>query len=424
MTYAMTGCHGLLDVSDPTLTRDKDIANASGANARRLDVVNTVNDVVSATMVDVARLTDEWIQDAPATASLDFLDRRDSDGFENAIGTSDLHLGNLDQIYFRTSIAIPAVRAYTPDSLKGDFLAQLYALRGYAILQAAEDLCPGFPLNDVGANNESLFGGPLTTDSAIALASTQLDSAVKYVHDSVQIAALARVVKGRALLDQGRYAEAAAVVAPVATQDVYQTDGTTNTLWARMRPGVWSRNGINFAVGDREGGNGLPFVSAHDPRIPLVLGGARATQRSDTLYKTTKYTSSNSPVTLASGIEARLIEAEARIQAADTSWFGILNTLRTTAIVPAMSEITMMPTTQADQIDLLYSERGFWLYATGRRLGDLRRLIRNYGRDPEMVFPTGAYPLGGTYGSATAIPFIFASQRQSNPNILSGCTLR
>jgi len=406
-------------VSDPTYVRDADIANPTGANARRLDVVYYLNTNAATLAMDVALITDEWIFDKPI-GQFDYLDKRDSEGFETAAGTNDQHLGWWDRVYYKTSIAIPAVRVYTPDSLKGDFLAQLYAIRGYAALQIAEDICPGFPLNDVTSNNEPLFSGPLTTDSALALASAQLDSAIKYVKDSVRVAVLARVAKGRALLDQGRYAEAAAVVASVPTDSVYQTDGNSNAIYTNMRVGRWSRGGANRAVGEREGGNGLPFVSANDPRIPIAVGGPMATNMADTLFITTKYVSSTAPLILASGIEARLVQAEAALNAGDATWIDQLNALRAPLGLATLVE----PSTTTGKVDLLYRERAFWLYLTGRRLGDLRRLIQHYGRNAETVFPTGPFYAGGTYGTATAIPFVFAGERLSNPHIAAGCTTR
>lgn len=45
--------------------------------------------------------------------------------------------------------------------------------------------------------------------------------------------------------------------------------------------------------------------------------------------------------------------------------------------------------------NLTFCERAFWMFGTGHRLGDLRRLIRQYGRTAETIFPTGAYPKGG-----------------------------
>jgi len=410
-----------LDVSNPTLVRDSDIANPSGANAQRMNVVWVMNMNMPFAAEEVARITDEWVRDYPV-GGYDYLDQRKSEAYEQQQGTSDSHLGAMDQVYWSTSLAIGAVRAYTPDSLKPDFLGQLYATRGYVALQAAEDICPGFPLNDVAVDNQPLYSGPLTTDSALVIANAALDSAVKYATDSMEFVALARVTKGRALLDQGKYAEAAAIVGPVATSTVYRTSGTFNRMAGDMNPGAWQRGSFNYAVGNHDGGNGLDFVSANDPRVPLVLGGARATNTADTLYKTTKYTRT-SQIVLASGIEARLIEAEAALHAGDPSWLTLLNTLRETAISPALPDL-VDPGTPSTQVDLIYRERAFWLFGTGRRLGDLRRLIRNYGRSAESVFPTGPFFAGGTYGTATAIPFILASQQQSNPHITSGCTTR
>jgi len=55
-------------------------------------------------------------------------------------------------------------------------------------------------------------------------------------------------------------------------------------------------------------------------------------------------------------------------------------------------------------VDLHFRERAFWLFATGHRLGDLRRLVQQYGRSSENVFPTGAYWRGGVYGTGTSLP--------------------
>jgi TonB-dependent starch-binding outer membrane protein SusC len=42
----------------------------------------------------------------------------------------------------------------------------------------------------------------------------------------------------------------------------------------------------------------------------------------------------------------------------------------------------------AGQVDVMFRERAFWLYGTGTRLGDMRRLIRQYQRDANAVIPT------------------------------------
>ena len=79
------------------------------------------------------------------------------------------------------------------------------------------------------------------------------------------------------------------------------------------------------------------------------------------------------------------------------------------------------------RVNLTFRERAFWLYATGHRLGDLRRLSRSlarggYGRDPESVFPTGTYIYRGkpqgTYG--TDVNFPIPIEEGNNP-LSQGC---
>jgi len=413
----------LLDVTNPTLVRETDIANASGANAKRYNVLVYVNQFLGRSTFDVAVLTDELTIDMPPFSSANLLDKRDSQGYEAQMGTQDQHLGAWGRVYYETSIAIPSIRAYTPDSLRGDFLGQMYAVRGYSALQLAEDLCPGFPLNDVTPDLQPLYSHPLTTDSAFAIASAALDSAVKYAHDTTRFVVLARVAKGRVLLDQGKFAEAAAAVASVPTDVSYDVNTGFNTLFNIIRPGSWDEGGYNWVVPDTQGTNGEPFITENDARIPLGSSGKGAMDTSVTFYKTAKYSNRNAPITIASGVEARLIEAEAALHAGDPQWLTILNTLRQTAISPALPDL-VDPGNDPARVDLVYHERAFWLYLTGRRLGDLRRLIKVYGRGAETVFPTGPYPQGGTFGTATSIPFILAANTTGNPYLTSGCTSR
>ena len=68
----------------------------------------------------------------------------------------------------------------------------------------------------------------------------------------------------------------------------------------------------------------------------------------------------------------------------------------------------------------MFSERAFWLYTTGHRLGDLRREIRQYGKTESQVFPTGSFFKGGNFGHDVAFPVPF--NEQQNPNYVpSAC---
>jgi hypothetical protein len=99
--------------------------------------------------------------------------------------------------------------------------------------------------------------------------------------------------------------------------------------------------------------------------------------------------------------------------------------------------------TQREREDLHFRERAFWLYLTGQRLSDMRRLVRQYQRNPQTVFPTGTYARAlyrsvtgssavtddsklpmrsdGTYGSDVNFPIPF--DEQNNPQFKE-CTDR
>jgi len=422
----VTGCRGLLTVTDPTLIQDSDLANAPGANARRLRGVVALNQSVGNVFGAVAMFTDERMFDTKFPQSLNvyaYLDMRDTARYIAQYGSGDdPMLSPLVGLLTNVAIALPAIRAYSPDSVRGEYLAQMYAFRGFAILQMAEDLCPGFPINEV-RDGQSVYSMPYTTATALAYAGATLDTALASGHDSTRFLDLARVLRARVYLDQGQYELANSMAAAVPTDFVYQTDngagGSFGGLWTKQ-----SFPNIPQAVGNREGGVGLPFASARDPRVVSVYKQMRyhrtADTVSDSLRDQQKYASAASPVVIASGVEARLIEAEVALYANDpTTWLAKLNELRDVAIAPSIPHL--VDPGPATRLDTLFKERAFWLYLTGHRLGDMRRLVHQYGRAVNTVYPSGTHPLGVPYGNAISIPFILNNARQYNPHITTGC---
>jgi hypothetical protein len=172
---------------------------------------------------------------------------------------------------------------------------------------------------------------------------------------------------------------------------------------------------LNFAPADREGGVGMDFVSANDPRVTVLRGttGApitRAGQDGIPHFIQTVHTIPNSRVRLASGVEARLIEAEALVRANDPTYIAKVNEARATrtdlpALAPAVG--------QAAQVDQVMRERAFWFWGTAHRVGDLRRLMRQYNRTEVQVWPTGNYFKGGAFG--TDVNLKPAQAEQNNP---------
>jgi hypothetical protein len=174
----------------------------------------------------------------------------------------------------------------------------------------------------------------------------------------------------------------------------------------------------------------LPYITSDDPRsiVDSVLNNGTK-QPFPHKYLTSLSGTGMSPIVVASGIEAQLIRAEAQLQPADAPsgpWLHTLNTLRASA---GLSDTTD-PGTAAGRITLLFSERAHWLFLTGHRQGDLRRLLRTYGSYPEFqdqsqVYPAGIYPGSGAvvnvYGSdvTVAIP----TGEYNNP-LYHGCLNR
>ena len=249
---------------------------------------------------------------------------------------------------------------------------------------------------------------------------------------------LARIAKARALVDLARFADAAAAVgaggdgagsAAVATSFVVNAEYSATTLVNTIYD--WMVGTANFGPSEREGGNGLNFISANDPRVPIsptIRLGQDGSTRVNTILG---YPNGSAPTRLATGVEARLIEAEAALKAGNAAgMMTALNTARADAGARTAWGITagadplpplVDPGTEAGRIDLLFRERAFWLYLTTHRVGDLRRLVRQYSRPATAVWPTGAYFKGGTYGTDQNITPSFAERNNAN---WSGCTDR
>ena len=308
-----------------------------------------------------------------------------------------------------------------------DSLAEMYAVRGYMEDFFAEAYCSGVPFSSVAADGSFVYGLPLTTTQMLTTASASFDTATT-LSTGTNPKYLAAIGKARALLNQGQFSAAAAAVAAVPTTYKYTIFHSVAT--GRQQNGIYNAafvNGSRYTVGTSEGTNGLAYLTTPaDPRAPWLASTTRTgfdgTNRNLPIEQ--KYTGQNSPVILADGIEARLIEAEAKLQGATQadrdSVFARLNVLRATGLTAAITPLAASPTTQAAAVDMLFKERALWLWLTGHRLGDLRRLVRQYGRDAETVFPTGAVDVrvGNNYG--TDVNMIVPVTEKNNPSF-TGC---
>jgi len=209
--------------------------------------------------------------------------------------------------------AVPAVRG------------EMYAIEAYADMLLADLYCSGIPLSTIDAGKDFTYKAGSPTLEVYRTAAALFDTALTLAQDSARIRTFARVGWGRALLSAGLFDSAAHVVASVPDTSLF-------TIRARIYGVV---NGeANRSTADREGNNGLPYRTSNDPRTHVT-----STQvfdnigRSFTVFSPAIYDSElsgdSATVVLASGVEARLIEAEADLRHGGSQWLTLLNALRT-----------------------------------------------------------------------------------------------
>ena len=363
--------------------------------------------------------------------------------------------GLLHKVRGQAREARGALLAYAPDS-SPSLVGHLDAVEAYADVFLADLFCSGVPLSTLDFGGDFTYAAGSSTEEVYAQAMALFDSALAVSTDSEAVMNLARLGKGRVLLALGRYAEAAQAVADVPDDFRYALQYSNtgpaqdHALDLSNRSFVFGDMGGEFngsmplTVADTEGGNGLPFLSSRDPRSASVVVDTNRYGHARWRLASLPADGSGS-IVLASGVEARLIQAEAALQAGGADWLAMLNALRNDGTfdtrpdsadpaqtdtlwhagsggVPGLAPLSD-PGTPDERLSLLFQERGYWLFLTGHRQGDLRRLVRAYGRQQQYVFPIGTYPGAyNTYGTDVTAP-IPGAERISNP-LFTGCRSR
>ncbi|HET7623607.1 MAG TPA: hypothetical protein VFK39_17015 [Gemmatimonadaceae bacterium] len=334
---------------------------------------------------------------------------------------------NLDQFNFLSrarAAADLAARRYASLDPDAPEHSLALSLDGFSTILFGEDYCSGVPFSSITDEGDLEYGEPMTTQQIFERAIAKFDTALAVSGATDEFLNLARVGMGRALLDLGQYAEAATAVADVPDDFVYEIESSDNTSNETNGVYIFVQNAKRLSVANKEGVNGLDYRSANDPRVPwapaLEPSGDTVLAQDGTtpLMLQLKYPERGSPAPLATGIEARLIEAEAALHGGGGDFLSLLNAARAQfAGVPPLAAGDI-PADAVGKTNLLFRERAFDLWLTAHRLGDLRRLIRQYGRDSESVFPTGTWFKGGNYGPDVNMPV--PADEANNPNF-KGC---
>jgi len=425
----------LLQVVDPDIINPADAASAEGATAIANGVIGTFRTITGggeSSWLFGGLLVDEWSTSSTFIQN-DETDQRTIQEFNGSV------TGMLRQLYrtrTRADEAIAALNAYRPSARA--LIAEMYLARGFAEMQLASDFCNGIPIGD-GNAQPPVAGPPLSNVQVFALAAASLDSAIATANGTDAASVLAnrasRIARARVALAQGEYATAGQLVTGIPSsyryQHTFSLTTSTNTLWGQ---GISSRR---YSVGDSVEGNSrnilvrnaIPFASSRDPRLPVTIPttGAINGQDGQTYARTTTMWQQLTAVDVANGIDARMIEAEAALQANNPAlWLSIHNTLRAAppalgTIQPAAMPVLVDPGSPDARVSLHFREKAFWSFSRGQRLGDMRRLIRQYGRTEQNTFPQGVHYKGGDYGADVNLPIVQAER--NNPNF-TGCTDR
>ena len=354
-------------------------------------------------------LADEWKSSSAGVATNE-IDRR-SVSTSNASLTAAYNSIQQARGYFRDAIAaMEKYRPYAPA-----WRGELYFGLGFLELQMGESLCNGIPIGTT-VDGVPQYGPPLTNEAVFNLAIAHFDSAFALTTGtdtaSVRVRPAVFIAKARALVNLGKVSEAAALVATVTT--TYQYVLTFST--ASGLNGNWNVNSnlTQYTLSDSTDGagvvrNAVPFVSARDPRVPNTNPNRRGVDGVTPLFTQSIWTNTGQ-IPLLSGVDARLIEAEAKLKANDIAGMTTgLNALRTTAQTlgtfrPATQAALPQPSSQAAATAVYFREKAFWTFGRGQRLGDLRRMVRQYGTPATAAFPTGTFFKGGTYGDDVGFP--------------------
>jgi hypothetical protein len=436
----------LLSPQQPGTLTPGDVAAAgpAGAEALRIGATGSLQQMIGGGTVNQENLwmmsdllTDVW------KSSDTFLERNETDQrriqSSNGVWGSAYLMAQRTRGYSRDAAA--ALKASIPNQ-PGE-QAEMWFNIAFAEQNLNQDFCNGVPFG-ITVNGLAQYQPGITNQAGFQLALTHYDTALALAAGTDSVAARAKTIaligKAMTLVDLGQFAQAAALVpaSVVPTNFVYSMTfaqtSQNNEIWSLNA----SQSSARYAVGDSFDlaatpiNNALPFASANDSRVP-ISGGSSGNAKTPGIDKATPWVGSPwktraDAIPVVTGVDARLIEAEAALQTGMqtgdyTSMMSILNALR--AAKPNLGwgsasamPVLLPPLTKDAAVKLFFREKAFWQFGRGQRLSDLRRMIRQYGYTQDQVFPTGTFHKGGTYNTDVNAPV--PDNEKSNP-LFTGC---
>lgn len=429
----LAGCDDVLEVRDPDVVTPDVLEDPDAIplviNGVTGDFQEALDDFVRYT----ALFTDEMILAGTFPTRIDVDERMVQRDPDNTTLTTDLYeplhvaraSADRGAAEFEEALADPEFADFEDALAEGIALSHLYG--GYARLFFAELYC--------GAVLEE--NGPVVSSDQAAEAAVERFQAARAAAQNaglgdVETAAL--IGEARALAWLAQLDQAAMTVASVATDFVFygEYSANVNDQWNEMFAFAWGRSPftLRWTVGDGTAGN------RHNERWPyfeewldqgLLVDdpdGFEAVEIGIPIALQLVYDVSSRPVVLASGWEARMIQAEAMLRAGDAEGAqDLVNGLLSDPSANPMTQVNpdlelgaFEPVSftgdPANDLAQLAGARAAGLWLTGERQATLRRFAERDGID--------LYP-AGTQGNDTSFPIV-QQEIDNNPNVGSACS--
>jgi hypothetical protein len=407
LLLSTAGCDTLLTVDTPSDIVASTLENPKYATLLALSAVSKFECAFGAYIITAGALGDELIISGTGSSQYPMDQRTLTDrapyGTGENCGAYSLYVPVSSARWMADELNKKIQGEWASENIpnKAETIGTLNAISGYSLTLLGEGMC-----------SAAIDLGPEMLPPALFQEAVKRFDAALAAAPSASIMNLARVGKGRALLNLGDKTAAANAVRAVPAGFVYATTHS-NAVADRRNPVFYAISTSRNPVVDGRFYFGLTFAGVADPRVNVTNPGTlKASDNLVPRWEQRKYPAVNSPLPVARYAEAQLIIAEA--EGGQTA-VNIINALHTAAGIPAFNP-TVHQTAGPFGTDYIRNqvveERRRELFLESHHLGDLRRYNLPLRPAAGQVYPwTG----GGFYGTAKCFPAPF-SETSANPN--------
>ena len=436
LAVGLAGCEeGLLDVNDPDVVQPDALQGPEAVPIRINGIIGDFQNAYDDYVLYTSLLTDEMILGGTFPTRIDVDERIVQQDPDNGSVTADLYepmhvsRASADEGLTVFQEAVDDEEFSEVQDLVRDGIAVARFYGGYQRVLFSEAYC------------QSIFGGP-EGESAPQGSDARMEEALAMLQEAEtaavdagmpDLATAARVGQGRALLWLGRYQEAASAVTDVPDDFVYFSEYSQNTTaqWNEVYQLTTGDNAaLRWTVGDGTAGNRhnerWPYFDAWvDQGLLDTETDLEAAEIGVPVVLQTLYDSPTRNIVLASGWEARMIEAEAELRVGDPEVAeDMVNDLLTDPQQTSNPLLAVNPNLSleafasvdftgsiGDDLPQLARARAAGLWLSGQRQATLRRFAEQDGVD--------LYP-DGTQGQDVSFPIV-QQEIDNNRNVSSAC---